>query len=168
MAARPRFSGLDGFVLRKLLIFVFFLGYFTVATGGMLMTERREVFPVFSWSLFTNVNQYLWTYEIAISRVDDTVYDPPVDYFTLSNMFADARNRESAVVKTARAYHWAKNNDPSRLESLRSVIEGRYLAGYDRVDYTIQLVLHQPLLRWQTGAVERRDVIEELSKVTAR
>ena len=168
MAARPRSSGLNGFLLRKLLIFLFFLGYFTVATGGMLMAERREVFPVFSWSLFTKINQYLWTYEIAISRIDDTVYDPPVDYFTLTNMFADARNRESAVVKTARAYHWAQNNDPSRLESIRSVIEGRYFGGHDRVDYAILLVLHQPLLRWQSGAVERRDVIAELSKVTAR
>jgi hypothetical protein len=66
-------------------------------------------------------------------------------------------------VKSAHAYHRASHGDQAELDTIRAVIEGRYLSGYARVDYTILHVLHDPVRRWQTGEIERRDVIAELS-----
>jgi hypothetical protein len=148
----------------------FFFSYFVIAVTGMLFADKREFFPVFSWSLFTNVTDVDAIYEIEISRVDDTVYDPPVSLFELKSEFDRARYNAASVPKTAAAYHRALNRqqqaadgDRSETDRLQSVIDDQYLFGHERVEYAIVLVQHNPLERWQTGATIHRAVIARLT-----
>lgn len=144
---------LDGLKLRKNGFFLLFLLYALIATLGMKFHERKEIFPVFSWSLFTYVWEYAWGYEIEITRVDDQVFDPPKNYYELAHIFPHAASRSPGPKKAASALGKANKDDPARLDELRAVIETRYLRGPERVDYNIVFVFFEPLERWHTGKV---------------
>jgi hypothetical protein len=161
-------DGLSGVCLRENLLFRFFIIYFTIAVIGGLFSPRHEYFPVFSWSLFSHVAPISLGYEVEILRVNDMIYDPPVNFFTLKDSFRKARNRESSILKVAHAYHFAQLREPSRLAVLRSVIEGSYLGDVRRVDYQIVIVEYDPLQRWHTGEVIRKWNIATLSTEDSR
>lgn len=160
-------GGLSGVRLRQSIFFIFYLLYFVIAFLGTSLS-KGEIFPIFSWSLFSHVTPIFHDYEVEISRVDDMIYNPPVNFFTLKNSFRHAGARNISILKAARAYHLAMLREPSRLAVLRSVIEGKYLGGVRRVDYQIVVVAYDPLQRWRTGEVIRKWQIAALSTEDSR
>lgn len=125
---------LGGLNARRNGFFLLFLVYLLVAALGMKFHERKEFFPVFSWSLFTYVWEHAWGYEVEITRIDDQVFDPPRNYFEFPHVFAFAAMRDNAVVKAASAFASVREKTPGRDEDLRAALEDRYLAGPKRVD----------------------------------
>ncbi|HSF94612.1 MAG TPA: hypothetical protein VLA52_06250 [Thermohalobaculum sp.] len=152
---------LEGLNFRKNAFFLLFLAYSLVASMGMSFHERKEVFPVFSWSLFTYVWENAWGYEVDIVRVDDQVFDPPKNFYELGHIFSFAGARDPGIIKAASDVVSAREHDPDRLDDLRAVIEDRYLAGPSRVDYNIVFVVFEPLERWHTGRLAGK-IIEKV------
>ena len=161
-------GGLSGVRLRQNIFFIFYLLYFIIAVLGSGLSIRGEYFPVFSWALFSHVSPTFRGYEVEISRVDDLIYNPPVNFFTLKNSFRSAGGRNISILKAVRAYHLAMQREPSRLAALRSVIEGNYLGGVRRVDYQIVIVEYDPLQRWRTGEIISKWQIAALSTEDSR
>lgn len=143
----------------KLGIAAALVGYTVIAIAGNLFAQRREYFPFFSWSLFSDVPAERSTFELYIFRVGDTPFDQPVNFFDLPDHFKAARVRSSTVSKAAkslgRALLWTSDD----VDSARAVFEGHLLREHAEVDYAIVRVAFRPLDRWHTGALEREETV---------
>ena len=154
----------DGVRLRQNGFLLLFLTYILIASAGLKFHERREIFPFFSWSLFTFVTDKPWRYEIEISRIDDTLYDPPANYYDLSNVFPQARARSSNVWKAAASLAQATAKELPSLAQVRTTFENRYLSGTGSVDYRVVIVIYDPLERLRSGETLKKIEIAAYTK----
>lgn len=147
---------------KKLTILLFFVAYSVVQCAGKVQSPRGEYFPVFGWSLFSEVVSPRWTVETEIVRIGDTVFPEPVNFFELGEHFKAARARSSNVRKVAVKFLNLRQEEPAAAEAMRRVFERTYLGDRQAVEYRLVLVTFDPIERWRTGAVLERRVLAQL------
>ena len=141
-----------------LLVCLVLFGYTVISTtasfaiGGIKAHPSRELFPFFTWSLFSWVPETRQLYVVEITRLGDQTFDPPIAMEDVPR-FAD---RATLAYKAIQALGRAGGTDPAR----RATFEGRYLRGED-VAYRLLRVRFAPLERWQTGRTISSEVIAE-------
>lgn len=159
MARLPALSARRRLDRLKLGIAAALVGYAAIAVAGDRLAPRREFFPFFSWSLFSDVPAERSTFELYIFRVGDTTFDQPMNFFDLPDHFKASRVRSSTVSKATkslgRALQWTRDD----AEQVRAVFEGHLLREHAEVEYAIVKVVFRPLDRWHSGELEREKIV---------
>ena len=148
---------------KKFAILLFFIFYTLVQCAGQFTSSRVEYFPVFSWSLFSEVPRYWSAIEVEILRIDETEFQQPKNFFDLDEYFDHAKGRSSDVVKSAVQLARLHHRNPPEGERMRRTFEESYFSGHDVVEYQLVAVRYDPVLRWRTGEVVRRKVLARFS-----
>jgi hypothetical protein len=143
----------------KVGITILFVIYVVVAVAGDRLAPRREFFPFFSWSLFSDIPNTRSTFELYIHRVNHEVYDEPKNFYELPEHFHAARRRVSTISKSVKAVGRALAFGDHAADRLRAVLEDQLLAEALSIDYEITRVVFRPLDRWHTGELIRRKTV---------
>lgn len=131
--------------------------YAVIAVAGDRFAPRREYFPFFSWSLFSDIPDRRSTFELYIHRVNQEAYDEPRNFYELPEYFRAARRRNSTIAKSVKAVGRALARGEDQAEHLRAVLEDQLLAEQASIDYEITRVVFRPLDRWRHGELIRRE-----------
>ncbi len=119
---------------------------------GILSQNRAELFPIFNWSMFTNVSRYeVENVELFIDKIDGKELDPPVIAKMLPSEFPNVGagiSLRKTVYSLATAIDF---KDQDSIARLKRVIDRRYLAGPRQVTYSIRLIRYPPLQRIKDG-----------------
>lgn len=146
---------------------LFFAAYSVVQYAGMKYAPKAEYFPVFSWSLFSEVRKDVFQLRVEVTRLGETSYDPPVDYFDMPDVFPHAASRDSGLIKAARNLRNAAD-DPDAYGDLEAAFATSFFAVPERVDFQIVRIRFNPVEHWRTGAVSDRQVLSEHSTEGSR
>lgn len=138
----------------KAFLHVLVLLYIGVALVMGLYAFHREVFPVFSWSLFSTVAERETDFAIQVLGIDGEALEPPVDFMTSKDMFAGAGD--------IRAYYTIQNLGIASLrrrgddiQRIRATFEQTYLGmPGSSVEYAVLMRVFDPVERWQEGRIE--------------
>ena len=144
----------------KNLIIIFFISYSAIAAYGNVYSPRKEIFPVFSWSLFSYVSDNSKQIELEITEIDHVALDEPTYFYELSREFHAARKRDVTLAKLLQRIAVARRNgDSEATESLRRVLERTYLSDHRQVGYRIVLTRFHPIERWRDGTIRSKHVL---------
>ncbi|MEM6971700.1 MAG: hypothetical protein AAF577_02755 [Pseudomonadota bacterium] len=141
---------------RRRMLYLLAWIYALLALGINVFWQERDVFPIFNWSLFSVVTDNNVSPTLMIHRIDDLVFDEPMNFFDLGAYFPRARSRDVKVVKLIRRYRADVAVDPTAGPALIRAIEQRFLAGYDRVDYSLETWRYDALERFHHGRINER------------
>jgi len=130
--------------------------YFLFSTGtsfaiyGFSTNPNRELFPFFTWSLFSDADDKKIEYGILIVSLNGDVFSQAVDWRDVEELpsFNDSR---SLGLKAARAVGSKTRSGAPEAESLRIAFEQRYFGNHD-VEYKIIRSVYNPMLLWRDGA----------------
>jgi len=142
------------------LVVVVLVGYTLVSTsasfaiGGIKSHPSRELFPFFTWSLFSWIPETRHQYVIEIQRIDGQRYDPP----THMQEFEEFADGTTLAYKTIQDLGRSGGADDRK----RATFETRYLKGRN-VDYRIVRLSFAPLERWHHGTTRDSTVIAEFT-----
>ncbi len=133
---------------RRFIIFLW-VGYAVLAVGSKSYLKATddpavEVFPFFTWSLFSKVQDPREEFAIEVEMLDGQQFAPPVDVLELAVPRGLFRETPIAVHKSIQAL--AQSNGDGR----RLAFEGNYLGGH-AISYRIVLYRFDPMDRWRTG-----------------
>ena len=149
----------------KIFIALFFVAYTAVAIYGNLYAEKKEIFPVFSWSLFSYVSDRAKQIELEILEIDHVALAEPAHFYALGDEFHAAQMRDVTMSKLLERLAAAlESGDAEATESLRSVLERTYLTGHRQIRYRIVLAKFHPIERWRDGTVRSK---QELGRFEA-
>lgn len=130
---------------------LFFIAYF----GGGLATELvpggREVFPVFSWFLFTKTPNVRAQYGLLVREAGGRELNPPRLYEEADG-FVSAPRAIAAQTLFQEIGAALKQGNESEVRRLRRLLEATYLPLPAR--YDLVWVRYDPMVRWKTGAFE--------------
>lgn len=131
--------------------------YFLVGNGAWLW-GYREIYPIFSWDLFSYVPNDVVDFGLRITKTGDVVLDPPVYFEAATDLIPDA---QSIVAYTnIQALGLAILADqPVELAEAAYKVEALHLANLLPVDYEIVRRRYAPLERWRMGALQNEEVI---------
>ncbi|MEM9318083.1 MAG: hypothetical protein AAGA70_03645 [Pseudomonadota bacterium] len=144
----------------RILIVVVLVGYPILSTGasfaigGVKTHPSRELFPFFTWSLFSWVPEVRHHYVVEITRLNGQVFDPPIEM----NEVPEFSDRTSLAYKAVQDLGRAGGSDAGE----RATFEARYLGGQD-VDYRIVRQSYAPLERWHGAPPDATMVVGEYS-----
>ncbi|MEO0957404.1 MAG: hypothetical protein AAFY66_02890 [Pseudomonadota bacterium] len=106
---------------------ILFASYTVVGASGKYLSSKGEFFPVFSWSLFTEVRNPRWITALEIVQVGEEAYDPPVGFYHLPEHFPDARRKTIRPMKLANRIRRSVERDYDDAEELIAHMEKHYL-----------------------------------------
>lgn len=144
----------------KTSVIVFFAAYLLVQAAGKLFAHQGEYFPVFSWSLFTDVRNERDAVSIEIIRIGDRTFDPAREYYKLPNISSYAAKRSPSPKKAAWSLVKARN-DPVEFRNRLTRFNAQFFDVSEEVEYQIVGLNFDPIERWKTGKVNRRWIVLE-------
>lgn len=159
-------SSLEGYRIKKFIILFFFLSYSVVQCAGQFGTTRGEYFPVFSWSLFSGVQNPTWALEVEVTRIGEIELAEPTNFFHLGEHFPDAKQRTSGLLKSVGRFYRLSHLEPEAARDMKRSIEQTYFPGHQRVEYQIVAVTFDPIKRWRTGEIQERTIVGRFSTET--
>jgi hypothetical protein len=135
----------------KIFAAVLLFGYATAAIviKGALRHER-EIFPLFSWSLYSTVPREAADYGVRILEVGGRTLNPPLLVEEARPRFPHANQRQllMAVQSLGRALD---GGDTEAVRAYRRLIERHHLRGRGVVHYEVIHRRFNTLARWRTG-----------------
>jgi hypothetical protein len=124
--------------------------------GGLLTLAlpQREVFPVYSWFLFSLVPQSGSQYGLLLKEVDGQELAPPVLYQDAEGWIETPHS--VTVFKLVQQLGAALEHDGPDAQRFRELLENEWLLPQTR--YEIVTINVDPIARWKTGeyAITRR------------
>lgn len=159
---------LNKYQIKKLFIFIFFIIYTIVGFFGNRYALNGEYFPVFSWSLFSEVKNPWESVEIEIISIGEKEFSEPVNYFDLDGYFESSDARSTAITKASRRLLTLYSRDPTEAERMRIGFEQSFLSGRGAVTYQLVYLRYDPLVRIRSGEVIERKVLWQFSTEQAR
>lgn len=149
------------FQKRNVLFVLFASAYVIVALYGNLTTSFREIFPIFSWSLFSNIPANASRLDVVITGIGDEQLEPAY-YYDMGDEFRPAKARNASFFKAARRLMLAiESGDAELIDSIRRTFESNYLADQSHVRYKLVVTRSDPIERWRGQAPEIVEVIAE-------
>jgi hypothetical protein len=146
--------------ITKLWLSSFLAVYFVVG----LLTEiypGREVFPFFSWFLFTLAPQAGEQYALVLREVNGTMIDPPRLYQETDDLVPNVQSDKMAEL-IQRLGAAIEQGETAKERQFRELLEANYL--FPNTRYDIMRIDFDPLVRWRTG----RYTIKPLKTSAAR
>jgi hypothetical protein len=131
-----------------LLIVLVLVGYPILSTGtsfavgGVKTHPTKEVFPFFTWSLFSWVPEVRNLYVVEITHMNGEAIEPPRDMREFPDFAAEA----TLAYKTIQELGRSGLQDSGKLVAF----EGRYLKG-QHVGYRVVQYSYAPLENWHRG-----------------
>ncbi|MEO1368314.1 MAG: hypothetical protein AAFX50_14165 [Acidobacteriota bacterium] len=121
---------------------------------------KRDLYPFFSWSLFTHVPNVKHDFGLLITGIDGQRLDPPRELNAFSGRLAGAGS--------IRAYYTVQDfgraillRDRETADELRSLLEREYLKGAGgELHYLLVARSYDPIEKWRHGRMEQRPVVE--------
>ncbi|MEM7041538.1 MAG: hypothetical protein AAF543_01880 [Pseudomonadota bacterium] len=109
----------------------------------------KELFPFFTWSLFSRTTDRRTEYHLTIHAIDERSFDPPVDMRKIDVIpqFGDSR---SLGYKALQNLGDALDDGHADSEVMRERFAARFFGRHD-VDYQISRHRYNPLKRWREG-----------------
>ena len=112
-----------------------------------------EIFPVYSWDLFSYIPNLSIDYALKINAIDQVYLDPPAYFQEMPNEFSEA----NSIV----AYHVIQSfgravelNDVESIKNLRQQIESIYFSNQTQVEYEIRKRTFFAGERWRENRYE--------------
>lgn len=135
--------------LRKGLFFLILI-YFSVGMASFL-TAKKEIFPFFSWSLFSVVPNPSPHYEIIIHQHNGKKLASPKSLYEAPSSIV---NRSSAGAKfvirdLGKAY---LEDNKEEVIRLRTLLEKNFLKG--NIKYELVSQVYDPIKRWKNGETQ--------------
>ena len=123
--------------------------------GGL--TKAREVFPLYSWFLFSLVPTRVAAFDVLVRQAGERTYDPPLSYRRAVNSY---RNPHSIVpYRTVQDLGRAvETGQEAEVARLRRTFEARFRAWPVRYDL-VKVVSDNPLAYWKTGQPQHSDFL---------
>lgn len=117
--------------------------------AGPSTHPSKELYPFFTWSLFSKVSDRRNEYHVAVSALDGEVFDPPVDMRNI-DVFPSFADSKSLGYKALQNLGDAIRNGDDDASTSREHFAGRFFGDHD-VDYRISRHRYNPLKRWREG-----------------
>lgn len=128
--------------------------YCLIAFLGGGVSSNYELFPVFNWSLFSDVTDTRVLCEIEVLSIDGVELDSPTRFYDLRDEFEAARSRDVTVLKLLQRICGAKlARREDTFNDLRVVLESGYLRERSNVIYRLVLQTYNPIERWRDGSL---------------
>lgn len=140
---------LQVFGIMALVIYVVISTATAFKISGPSTHPSRELFPFFTWSLFSRISDVRTEYRILVLSIDDQIFDEPVDMRAIDAMpsFSDSRALGyKALQNLGRGLRLAQEG----VDSQRRQFEDRYFGKHD-MDYIVMHHVYNPLHRWHEG-----------------
>ena len=123
--------------------------------GGL--TKRREIFPLYSWFLFSLVPTRTVSFDVLVRQAGERTYDPPISYRRAVDSY---RNPHSivpyrAVQDLGRAVETGADDEAARL---RRSFEVRFRGWPVRYDL-VKVSSDNPLAHWKTGQPQHSSLL---------
>jgi len=117
--------------------------------NGWSTHPGKEIFPFFSWSLFSKVSNKKFEYSLLIHQLDGETFSEPRDMRAVDGLptFKGSRSLSYKALQNVGADLRSKL---PREETDLGVFEGQYFVGHD-VDYEIVREIFDPVSRWRDG-----------------
>jgi hypothetical protein len=149
-APLARGSGVKTYRALKRWIAAVIIGYFLLGTTTNL-TIHREIFPIFSWDLFSSIPAPQGSdYGIKILAVDGVALNPPVYFEKADTIFAKAHSID-AYSSIALLGGAVAANDQAAIDAQRAVFEPVFLSDRKNVRYVVVQRTYDLLERWQSN-----------------
>lgn len=146
---RPARFG-QGVVAVSLIAYALFSTGTSFALHGITTSPNRELYPFFTWSLFSKADNQKIDYSVFVTSINDEQFEAPIDWRKVEELpsFHDSR---SLGLKAARAVGSKTRAGAPNADALRRTFENRYFGNHD-VDYIIIRSVYNPMLLWRDGA----------------
>ncbi|MBJ93724.1 MAG: hypothetical protein CMP23_04530 [Rickettsiales bacterium] len=139
----------------KLLLLAFFCAYILAACCIKKFKEGNEIFPIFTWSLFSSIPaRESQSYAVQIVEVDGRSFDPPLDFMMAKELLSGAGdiNAHYLILRLGKAID---QDGQSEARELRRLFESNYLDGsHAQLKYQVIVNRFNPVEKWKTGRVE--------------
>ena len=126
--------------------------------NGWTTHPVKELFPFFSWSLFSDVKNERIEYSIVIHQLDDETFAEPLDLREASGLPAFGGSRSLSYKALQNVGSALRSKDEGSMADLE-VFETQYFSGHD-LDYEIIRKTFDPIRRWhdQNDFLKRESV----------
>ncbi len=123
--------------------------------GGL--TKRREIFPLYSWFLFSLVPTHTVAFDVLIHAAGERTYEPPISYRLAVDSVRNPHSIVSyrAVQDLGRAVEAGDDDEATRL---RRAFEVRFRGWPVRYDL-VKVDSDNPLAHWKTGQPQRSSLL---------
>ena len=130
-----------------IVILYFLIGNFTWSR------YQLEVFPIYSWDLFSYIPNLSVDYALKINAIDQTYLETPKYFQEMPNEFSDS----GSIV----AYHViqsfgraVESSDAESIKNLRNQIESTYFSNHLHVEYEVRRRTFYAGERWRDNRFE--------------
>jgi hypothetical protein len=112
--------------------------------------HEREVFPLFSWSLYSTVPREEADYGVRVLTVGGQALDPPL-FFEDARSFFPYVNQSQLMMTVQLLGRALDSGNAEAVKRYRRLVERHHLRGRGVVHYEIVRRAFNTLARWATG-----------------
>jgi hypothetical protein len=143
--------------LKRLLI-GFIVLYLGVALISGFRFRHREVFPIFSWSLFSQVQSSRSDFAVLITQIGNRTFEPPIELKNADQWFPRGGHIRSYITIQNMGNAFLRR-DRRTLEISRRILESNYMNGpAEPVKYLLISRRYDPIERWHDGRYQQRNL----------
>lgn len=125
--------------------------YFLVGMSARIFVlPKEEIFPIFSWSLFSYVPSVVYNYDVQILRYKNLEMKPPILYHEAEKIVPKAQEISAYIVIQAWGKALAKK-DYEQAKKQQAIFERIYLL--PKTKYQVVLIKYNPITRWQNNTM---------------
>lgn len=128
--------------------------YLAVAVLGELRPGADEVFPFASWSLFSRVHNAADDFSLRFTEVTGVPLPEPTWWEQMSATFTEARLHPPRML-LQRWGEAVESGDEAAAARREDEFVALYLQPSRPLSFTLSRRTYDPLVRWQTGRIER-------------
>lgn len=147
-----------------LFIIGFIILYFLIGmVTGFL--RGKEIFPFFSWSLFSNIPNKTNEYTIIVDVYNGMIVSPPQLFQEAKEIIRQFDSRNISPPASIIAYYLMQDfgkayerGEIQKAEKLRRLFEANYIKAPAR--YRLVRLIYNPVERWKTGKYEMINIQE--------
>ena len=128
---------------------------FLIGIGSQLLI-KREIFPIFSWFLFSRTPNQETHFKIVIYKHNNQTLNPPISFHQAPQSIAQSGVISATFVidKLGNSYLQGKQED---IKKQRQILENNYLNG--NVEYELIRESFDPIKKWKYNQVEQEILV---------
>lgn len=119
---------------------------------------QREIFPIFSWELFSTVPTEVTDYEVKFLKAGDQMFTPPLAFEQAGDLVVDPHSITAYANIQALGQALETGSEP-QINAARQHFESLGLKRAVPVTYAVLKQKTAPIARWQTDGLENEEFI---------
>lgn len=153
--------------LQRVFPYLLVCGYAAMAVLVKPPGNLPELFPFFSWSLFSTSSDHRTDVTLRVRSVDGRPLAEPTLFYHLKDTFAAARDKDPRLMKLLDRLAVAiRSADTRTADHLREVVELTFMREVAAIDYDLVLVSYNPIERLRSGAIDSVQVVASFKKTS--